>query len=201
MRWGLVIDLKLCIGCNSCVIACKAGRGTPKGIFWNRVLEEEIGKFPRSRRLFWPVRCMHCEEPPCLEVCPTGATSIREDGIVMVDGEKCVGCKACILACPYGARAVWDEKRGYFAESLTPHEEISYRFHSLGAVQKCDFCAEMVSNGSRPYCVESCPTEALIFGDLDDPESEVNQALNERRLPFRLKVELGTRPSVFYLGY
>jgi Fe-S-cluster-containing dehydrogenase component len=201
MHWGMVIDLKLCVGCNSCVMACKVGRGTPRGIFWNKILEEEIGIFPRARRVFWPVRCMQCEDPACLRVCPTGATYRREDGIVMVNAEVCVGCKACVLACPYGARAVWEEKSGYFGEDLAPYEEMAYKAHRLGAVQKCDFCAERLSDGLQPHCVETCPTGALIFGDLDNPKSEVSQALNERRLSFKLKDELGTKPSISYLGY
>ena len=201
MRWGMVVDLKLCVGCNSCVIACKAGRGTPKGVFWNRVLEQEEGEVPHSRRIFWPMRCMQCEDPACLSVCPTGATSQRHDGIVLIDAQKCVGCKACILACPYDARTLWEDEIGYFNESMTPYEEIAYRAHRKGTVQKCDFCAERLAEGSRPYCVESCLTGALILGDLDDPSSEVNNALRERRIAFRLHEDAGTKPCISYLGY
>lgn len=201
MHWGMVIDLKYCIGCNSCVIACKAGRGTPQGTFWNKVLEQEVGTFPEARRIFWPMRCMHCEEPACLEVCPTGATSQRDDSIVMVDAEKCVGCKACILACPYEARTLWNEKAGYFGECLTPYEEVAYSGHRLGSIQKCDFCTDRLAQGLKPYCVESCLTGALIFGDLDDPHSEVCLILGQGRIPFRLKEEFGTKPSIFYLGF
>ncbi|UCC66361.1 MAG: 4Fe-4S dicluster domain-containing protein [Deltaproteobacteria bacterium] len=197
----MVIDLRLCVGCNSCVIACKAGRGTPQGTFWNKVLEQEVGTFPEARRIFWPVRCMHCEEPACLEVCPTGATSQREDGIVMVDAQKCVGCKACILACPYEARTLWKEKSGYFGDSLTPYEEVAYSAHRPASVQKCDFCADRLAQELKPYCVESCLTGALIFGDLDDPNNEVNRVLEQARIPFRLKEELGTKPSIYYVGY
>jgi Fe-S-cluster-containing dehydrogenase component len=197
MHWRMVVDLKLCVGCNSCVVACKAGRG----IFWNKVLEQEVGTFPDARRIFWPVRCMHCEEPACLEVCPTGATYQREDGIVLVDAKKCVGCKACILACPYEARILWKEKTGYFGGSLTPYEEVAYSAHQLGTVQKCDFCVERLDQGLKPYCVESCLTGALIFGDMDDPNSEVHWALKQGRIPFKLKEELGTKPSINYLGY
>jgi len=200
VRWGMVVDLKLCVGCNSCVIACKAGRGTPQGTFWNKVLEQEVGTFPEARRIFWPVRCMHCEEPACLEVCPTGATSQREDGIVMVDAKKCVGCKACILACPYEARTLWKEKTGYFGESFTPYEVVAYSDHRLGTVQKCDFCVERLDQGLKPYCVETCLTGALIFGDLDDPNSEVYLSLKQGRISFKLKEELGTKPSINYIG-
>lgn len=200
MHRGMVVDLKLCIGCNSCVIACKEGRGTPRGIFWNKVLEEEIGTFPAARRVFWPMRCMHCEEPPCLDVCPTGATFQRPDKIVQIDGKKCIGCKACILACPYDARQMWDGKGFYFGATPTPYELQAYTAHVPGAVQKCDFCADRVDKGLKPYCVETCLASALLFGDLDDPNSEVSQALREARTHFRLKEELGTRPSIYFLA-
>lgn len=199
MHYGMVVDLKLCTGCNTCAVVCKMRNGTPPGIFWNKVLEEEVGTYPLSRRIFWSIRCMHCEEPACLEVCPTGATSQREDGIVLIDGNKCVGCKACILACPYDARSLWDGSGGYFTSGLTPYEERAYAKHVLGTVQKCDFCASRLDEGLQPSCVETCLTGALIFGNLDDPDSEVRQALSDGRVSSRLKEELGTRPSVYYL--
>ena len=201
MHWGMVVDLKYCIGCNSCVIACREANGTPPGIFWNKVLEEEVGKFPNSRRVFWPVRCMHCEDPACLDVCPTGATTQREDKIVQIDAGKCVGCKACILACPYEARTLWEDRSGYFESAFTPYEKIAYTSHVFKTVQKCDFCVDRITQGLKPYCVETCLTRALTFGDLDDPNSEVNKILSEGRIRFRLKEELGTKPSIYYLAY
>jgi len=199
MHWGMVVDLKYCIGCNTCVIACKGGNGTPPGVFWNKVLEEEVGKFPNSRRVFWSVRCMHCEEPACLDVCPTGATTQRKDKIVQIDAQKCVGCKACILACPYEARTLWEDGSGYFQNTFSPYEKAAYSQHFPKTVQKCDFCTDRIDKGLKPYCVESCPTRALIFGDLDDPNSDVNRALKEPRIHLRLREELGTRPSTYYL--
>lgn len=198
MHWGMTVDLKLCIGCNTCVLACKMENGTPKGIFWAKVLEEEVGTFPTARRIFWPMRCMHCEEPLCLEVCPTGATYQREDKLVLIDGAKCIGCKACILACPYEARTLWTGDGRYFEQGLTPFEARAYAAYTPGAVQKCDFCASRLEKGQKPACVESCLTESLVFGDLDDPESEVRKALKEAQVPFRLKEELGTQPSIYY---
>ena len=199
MHWGMVIDLKLCIGCNSCVIACKMGNGTPPGIFWGKVLEQEVGIFPSVRRIFWSMRCMQCEDPACLDVCPTSATYQRDDGLVLIDANKCVGCKACILACPYEARFLWDGKGSYFENVSTPYEAMVYPSHVPGAVQKCDFCASRLDSGLRPYCVDACPTEALIFGDMDDPNSDVRRALSDVRLHMQLKEELGTHPSVYYV--
>lgn len=199
MHRGMVIDLKLCMGCNTCVVVCKMRNGTPPGIFWNRVLEEEVGEFPKARRVFWPTRCMHCEEPACVEVCATGATHQREDGIVLVDSEKCVGCKACILACPYDVRYIWDGKEGYFDSGFTSYEKQAYAKHVPGAVQKCDFCASRLDEGLQPSCVETCLTGALIFGDLDDPKSDVSQALSEPRVHLRLREEMATHPSIYYL--
>ncbi len=199
MHWGMAVDLKLCIGCNTCVVVCKMRNGTPPGIFWSKVVEEEVGTFPLAKRVFWPTRCMQCEEPACLDACPTGATYQREDKLVLIDGQKCVGCKACILACPYDVRYLWDGKGSYFENSPTPYEGRAYASHVPGAVQKCDFCASRLDQGLKPSCVEACLTGALIFGDLDDPTSEVSQALSGPRVSFRLKEELQTRPSIYYL--
>ncbi len=200
MHWGMVIDLKLCIGCNTCVVVCKMRNGTPKGVFWNRVLEEEVGTFPAARRIFWPVRCMQCEEPACVEACPTGASQKREkDNLVIVDQEKCVGCKACMLACPYDVRFMWDGEGGYFPQGLTPFEAQGYPNHLAGAVQKCNFCASRLDDGLKTSCAEACLTGAIMFGDLDDPASEASQALAEPRVRLRLREELGTSPSIYYL--
>jgi Fe-S-cluster-containing dehydrogenase component len=199
MHWGMVIDLKLCIGCNTCVVVCKMRNGTPKGVFWNRVLEEEVGTYPTARRVFWPVRCMHCEDPACVEACPTGASYQRDDNLVVIDGEKCVGCRACILACPYDVRTLWEGDGGYFKDGLTPFEEQAYVKHMAGSVLKCDFCASRIDEGLKPSCAEACLTKAIIFGDLDDPHSEVSLALAEPRVRLRLREELGTRPSIYYL--
>jgi dimethyl sulfoxide reductase iron-sulfur subunit len=200
MHWGMVIDLNLCIGCNTCVVACKMRNGTPKGIFWNRVLEEEVGTFPSARRVFWPVRCMQCEDPACVEACPTGASYQREgDNLVLVDADKCVGCKACLLACPYDVRSLWDGKGGYFQNGLSPFEERVYPNHLAGAVQKCDFCASRLEEGLQPSCAQGCLTGAIQFGDFDDPVSDVSRAIAGPRVRLRLREELGTRPSIYYL--
>ena len=199
MHYGMAVDLKLCIGCNSCAAVCKMRNGTPPGIFWGKVIEEEVGGFPKAGRVFWSVRCMHCEQPACHTVCPTDATYKRADGLVLIDSKKCIGCKACIMACPYNVRYLWDGNRGYFSRDLTPYEEKAYARHVPRTVQKCDFCASRLDEGLQPSCVETCLCSALIFGDLDDPNSEVRQVLSSR-VHFRLKEELGTQPSVYYLG-
>ena len=197
-RYGLVIDLKRCIGCDTCTIACKAANATSRGIMWNHVLKYETGKYPNSQLNFLPITCMHCEEPECEKVCPTGATTKRNDGIVVVDSDKCVGCRYCMVACPYAIRYFFDELQTYYPDHITPYEEIGYKKHKLGTVQKCDFCLERVKQGLQPACVVACPANARFFGDLDDPDSEVSKLIKERK-GFVLNPELGTKPSVYYL--
>ena len=117
-RFGMVIDLKRCYGCYACLMACKVSNNTPRGVFWSRVLKGESGEYPNVVRQALPVLCNHCEEPDCVSVCPTGATYKREDGVVVVDIEKCVGCKYCLVACPHGARYTVEEWESYFPEGL-----------------------------------------------------------------------------------
>ncbi len=201
VRYGMVIDLKRCIGCQSCTVTCKQENGTPRGIFYTKTLVKEEGKFPNVTRTFLPVLCNHCEEAVCKKVCPTGATDQREDGIVIVDNDKCVGCRACYVACPYKNRYYLPKddrlKKGYFG-TLTPFEEMKYRNFKEGTVVKCTFCHERVDRGMNPACVDVCPTDARKFGDLDDPSSEVSVLLSERN-HFQLLPEMGTKPCVYYL--
>jgi molybdopterin-containing oxidoreductase family iron-sulfur binding subunit len=126
-RYGMVIDLNICIGCNACTMACKAEHATPPGIFFSKVLEKEVGKYPAARRIFLPVLCNHCGNPACMEVCPTGATSKRNDGIVLVDYDLCIGCRSCMEACPYGPRSFYKEEDTYYAEGKTRFEESKQR--------------------------------------------------------------------------
>jgi molybdopterin-containing oxidoreductase family iron-sulfur binding subunit len=197
-RLGMAIDLKRCIGCYACVITCKSENGTPRGVFWGRVLEKEEGKYPTAKRTMLPVLCNHCKEAPCVDVCPSGATARREDGIVTVDYDKCIGCRYCIVACPYQNRTFVDNIKSYFGDPLTPYEEVSYQKHQEGVVEKCIFCKDRVDKGLEPACVQTCPTSARIFGDLEDPNSELSHLLRVR-VSFQLLPETGAKPAVYYL--
>lgn len=213
-RWGMVIDMKRCIGCYACVLGCKAEHFLPPNIFWNRVLIGETGKYPAVSKIMYSIRCNHCQEPKCVDVCPTGATQQREDGIVWVDEDACVGCRYCMIACPYQARSFYEDGDAeYFpGQGLTEHEKMGKTLypHEVGVVQKCIFCKERIDEGlakglkpgvdrdASPACMNICPTKAIQFGDLDDPYSEVNRLIKERKgVPFH--EEFDTQPSIYYL--
>ena len=198
MRWGMVIDLKRCIGCYACQLSCKAEHGTPPGVFYARLLKREEGSYPSVRQLFLPVLCNHCEEAPCVDACPTGASFQWEDGVVDIDHDKCVGCKTCMMACPYGNRYFNDQQQHYYPQGPTDYERARMSGHQTDVVMKCNFCRERVREGKQPACVANCPTIARYFGDLDDATSEVSRLIQERG-GFPLHPELGTRPSVYYL--
>lgn len=206
VRWGMAVDLRSCAGCQTCTIACKLDNGTAPRVLWRSVRDIEVGKYPDVRRFFLPVQCMHCANPPCMDVCPTTATKKRSDGIVYIDYEKCIGCGYCILACPFDAR--WLVKKGtsYFPTG----DNFGGRKALLGVCTKCDFCFDRIDRGSgdglrvgidpdaTPVCVNSCPAKAITIGDLDDPESEVSRVIRERKA-FQLRPEMKTDPSVYYV--
>lgn len=205
VRWGMVIDLKRCIACHSCTVACKAEHHTPPGVFWAKVVRIESGKYPTVIRQALPLLCMNCKEPECEKVCPTGATKRRPDGIVTVDSKQCVGCRYCAVACPYGARNFTKEWRDYFTGGKEPSSAFAEQSKKKwleesdkGVVSKCNFCVDRVEKGRKPACVDACPCEARTFGDLDDPESEVSQLIKKRR-GMQLHPEYGTDASVYYL--
>jgi len=200
MRYGMVIDLGRCVGCQACSLGCKAVNGTPPGVWWCKVFLGEIGKFPTSRRIMMPLQCMHCQDAPCLDVCPTGATYKRADGIVAVDYDKCMGCRYCETACPYGARTFLEAVKPYSAEfGFTPFEQLVYPKHQAGVEEKCNFCMERLAKGEQPKCVETCIAYARTFGDLDDPTSEISRIIVARK-GHQLLPELGTNPSIYYLS-
>lgn len=201
-RWGMVFDLKRCIGCNACVVACKTENMLPEDVFFTRTFVAESGQFPNVKRTYIPTLCNHCEDAPCQKVCPSGATYTRGDGIVMVDQNKCIGCSACAVACPYDNRSqLTREKldRSYFgAGDLKAFEADRQERWVAGTVTKCDFCSSRVDKALKPACVVACPTEARIFGDLDDAASAPSKLIRQRngRPPLP---EKNTRPKVFYV--
>ncbi len=198
-RWGMVLDLERCTGCYSCTVACHVENQTPPGIWYAPVYEKEVGTYPQVKRVFLPTLCMHCNDAPCVTACPSGAISRREDGIVLVNQDICCGSRACMIACPYGALHFYDNRQGDFDDQLTPFEQRSQGKYQKGTVQKCTLCVHRIDQGVlTPACVEACPTECRIFGDLDDPESPPNKLITNRN-GFALRPEAGTDPSVRYV--
>ncbi len=218
----MVIDLDLCTGCQACSVACKAENNLAvpqdgvadngRHFSWLEVISFVEGEYPRVKMRMLPLPCMHCDRPPCVKVCPVGATYLSEEGIVGQIYNRCIGCRYCTTACPYTVRyfnwhaSVWPEPMG---KSLNP--DVSVR--PKGVVEKCTFChhrlikardqARFEGRSLRPgeyvpACVEACPAKAMWFGDLDDPSSEVSQLASSRRA-FRLMEDLGTEPKVIYL--
>jgi phenylacetyl-CoA:acceptor oxidoreductase subunit 1 len=208
MRWGMFIDLERCVGCQTCTIACKLEHGLPAGTVWRFVLDCELGEYPNVRRVFLPMQCMHCVDPPCVPVCPTGASQQREDGIVWVEHTACLGCGYCAVACPYRARHLIHTADGYF-DPPTPAEQASARVERCGVMTKCDFCKDRVDGGlalgltpgvdpdATPTCAVACIASAIVFGDLDDATSRLSRLIAEKgAIP--LMPECGTTPSVYY---
>lgn len=200
-RYGMVIDLKRCVGCQACAVACKAENGTPRDVYFTRVLDHVAGEYPIVSKKYVPVLCNHCSDAPCERVCPSGATAKRSDGIVTVDHKKCVGCRACYVACPYKNRTFLKKgalKEGLFKGHITPFEKARYQKWQEGTVVKCTFCYERVDQGLEPACVNTCPAEARVFGDLEDPESKVSRLIRQRGGMQPLS-ESNTNPAVYYL--
>ncbi|MEW5984688.1 MAG: sulfate reduction electron transfer complex DsrMKJOP subunit DsrO [Acidobacteriota bacterium] len=210
-RWAMVIDPRKCLDagdCVKCVEACHVAHNVPsvadpaREIKW--IWKEKFeAAFPFLESEHPPealhgkpvmVLCNHCENPPCVRVCPTQATWRREDGIVMMDWHRCIGCRYCMAGCPYGSRSFnWSDPRPSIAR-ITPE----FPTRSKGVVEKCTFCEERLAKNQVPSCVEACPERAIVFGDLGDASSEVRSLLRER-LALRRKAELGTGPAVYYI--
>ncbi len=204
-RYSMLIDLTRCIGCDACTLACKQENGTPADTFFARVINVEHGKYPNVKRTYIPVLCNHCENPACLKACPNKAIVRREDGIVLIDQDRCRGTGACVSACPYG-NIILSDKDSWYLNDDEPYE-MEYVRPRLepNVARKCTYCAHRVDEGLKPACVVACPTTARIFGDLEDPESDVSRYVVEQeeetgRIPFKLLPEAGTRPAGMYLG-
>jgi len=214
-RWGMVMDLRRCIGCRACTVACKSENNVSLGRFRAVIQEKVIGTFPNTKKVFLPLMCNHCEGsekdgvPPCVKACPEfpgerakfktadgktiryrkGATYKRPDGLILIDKEKCIGCGKCIDACPYGVRS-FDP---FVKAGAKPTEQ---------AADKCDMCVHRLDNGLEPSCVNTCQGRARIFGDLNDPNSAVSTLVKKHNLAgedYVLLAEKGTRPHVFYI--
>lgn len=203
MKLGFLVDLQRCIGCDMCTIACKQENGTPADVFFARVLNVEAGEYPSVRRFYLPVLCNQCEDAPCLKACPNKAIFRREDGIVIIDQDRCKGAGACVSACPYGNIYLTSENQWYTPDS--PHEAVAKERVKDHVAMKCTYCAQRVDNGLEPACVVACPTDARIFGDLDDPDSKISRYIAEQkestdREPFGLLEQLGTQPKTRYLA-
>lgn len=197
-RYVMLIDLQLCTGCDTCSVACKQENNLPDGVWWNRVFTVSNGDNASQAHLnYLPLACQHCVNAPCVEVCPTNATTRREDtGLVMQDPSLCIGCRYCTIVCPFtGVRVYAKDTPTY----VLPYAIGDSPFvHRRATVEKCTFCAHRLAAGQQPACVEFCPVNARIFGDLNDPNSEVSEVLRTRA-HFRLLVEKGTEPSAYYL--
>ncbi len=189
-RYAMVIDLRRCYGCHACSVACKSEHNVNLGAFRSYVNQIEIEHGRGVTRYFVPRLCNHCKHPACTRVCPVEATYIREDGVVMIRKERCIGCRYCIVACPYGSRS--------FKWNRGEKESMNWPSRKYGTADKCDFCAHRLDNGVEPACVNTCPARARIFGDLNDPDSEVSKIIAATPVN-TLATELGTGPSVYYI--
>lgn len=224
-KYAMVIDLNRCAGCSACIIGCKNENNLSAGVAWSSRITRTVGKFPNVRYEYIPTLCNHCANAPCVAACPTEAMYKTDSGITMHDPEKCIGCRYCMAACPYGVihfnaeepHPYWREETevipGGTASPIELTEQVNgtvFPYYNpdreetlpgirpQGVVEKCTFCDHRVSKGQLPYCVEVCPASARIFGDLDDPDSEVNQLIGKYQTA-RLREALGTEPKVYYI--
>ena len=179
MKLGFLVDLDLCMGCKGCEVACKSENNVPLNSWRLRVKYVDTGVFPDTKRSFTPLRCNHCEHAPCERICPVSALHYLDNGIVNVDKDRCIGCAACMMACPYGA---------------------IYMDPESNTADKCTYCAHRIEGGTEPACVVACPVGANVFGDLEDPASKISTYIMANRDVRVRKPEKGTMPKHFYKG-
>lgn len=207
-KWAMVIDLAKCIGCDTCTVACKSENRTPPGVTYNVVLTEEKGNYPNVKATQVPRPCMQCDRPPCAQVCPVKATYKMTNGITAIDYDRCIGCRYCIVACPYGAR--YFDFGGTYEQEMLAYDEVQAPEYGTqrgkrgsknsptSVTRKCHFCYHRLLRDEEPACVEVCLGDARYFGDLSNPNSIVSKLAKSPRA-FYLKEEMGTHPRVIYL--
>jgi len=205
----MVVDVNRCVGCQTCSISCKHANDTLPHVQWRRVIDVETGTFPDVERLFLVTGCQHCAEPPCVPVCPTGATSQRADGLVVQDYDICIGCASCAVACPYQARTIVHDQRWYYDRETRQEQAVKHE-ERLGVAQKCTFCKDRIDDGlmrglkpgvdpeATPACSAACIARAIQFGDFNDPQSNVSRLVRDNAY-FQLNSDLGTDPQIKYL--
>ena len=176
-RYGILINTAKCFDCKACMVACKVENRVPKGYWRNWV--KQTGGSVGKRTHFQPGQCMQCNEPSCVAACPVRATYKQKDGLVVIDPVACIGCGNCVTACPYGAR---------------------YRHPERRIADKCDFCQHRLNRGEEPACVETCPTRARVFGDLNDPASTVSRLIKSEKVVRIINPRINTQPNIFYLA-
>jgi phenylacetyl-CoA:acceptor oxidoreductase subunit 1 len=208
-RYGMVVDVNRCVGCHTCTISCKHANDTTPGVQWRSVLDVELGAYPDVERFFLVVGCQHCNEPPCVPVCPTGATYQRDDGLVVMNYDLCIGCGYCAVACPYQARTLAHEMKYYYGKATIQETHVAHP-ERIGVAQKCTFCIDRVDEAEQrgltpgvdlevtPACSASCIAKAIRFGDFADPSSEVSRLVAERA-SFQINDFVGTDPQIKYL--
>ena len=222
IKWTMVIDVAKCIGCHACTLGCVAENKLPPGVVYRPVIEEEIGTYPNVRRRFLPRPCMQCQNPPCVKVCPVTATYKNHQGVTVVNYDRCIGCRYCLVACPYAARTsdfgewytaatpdlpdkIVGRKAAAEGYEATPAAEYGKKWPKrghgspVGNARKCHFCMHRLAVGMLPNCVTTCIGRATFFGDRNDSQALISELLGSPRI-HRLKEELGTQPSVYYLS-